>query len=169
MITIYQRHIAELVLSQAASAKVLSGGPSVPMPLTIDQSLAQLERKVEHFEAKQAARDAETLANGPSDGPSDGPLRRPKWWTRGMLLSSVVESGGDHRRAAAKLLLGGSPLAIAAAEAYRLEMGFVAEKVSSYHDFPIASCEFLIFIERQQVGLEKLLSEYNERRELVEI
>jgi hypothetical protein len=166
IITIYQRHIAELVLSQAASAKVLSGGPSVPMPLTIDQSLAQLERKVEHFEAKQAARDAETFANGPSDGP----LRRPKWWTRGMLLSSVVESGGDHRRAAAKLLHGGSPLAIASAEAYRLEMGFVAKKVSSYHEFTIVRCDFLIiFIERQQVGLEKLLSEYKEQRELVEI
>jgi hypothetical protein len=139
------------------------------MPLTIDQSLTQLERKVEHFEAKQATRDAETLANGPSDGPSDGPLRRPKWWTRGMLLSSVVESGGNHRRAAAKLLHGGSPLVIAAAEAYRLEMGFVAEKVSSYHDFTIVSCDFLIFIERQQVGLEKLLFEYKEQRELVEI
>jgi hypothetical protein len=68
------------------------------------------------------------------------------------------------------LLHGGSPLAIASAEAYRLEMGFVAKKVSSYHEFTIVRCDFLIiFIERQQVGLEKLLSEYKEQRELVEI
>lgn len=59
-----------------------------------------------------------------------------------MLLAALVESGGDHRKAAAKLAQADELAAVA----YRAEMSFVAEAV----------------------GLEALLADHNAQRRAAE-
>lgn len=49
----------------------------------------------------------------------------PPWWSRGAIVASLIESGGDYRKAAAKLLQENETTALA----YRSEMTFVAEAV----------------------------------------
>jgi len=68
-----------------------------------------------------------------------------------MLLASLVESGGDRRKATAKLCRGGAKRSAGenreAARTYRAEMAFVAEHVK----------------------LEALLAEHNAQRQLAEL
>ncbi len=59
-----------------------------------------------------------------------------------MVLAALVECGGDHRKAAAKLVQADELAAVA----YRVEMGFVAEAV----------------------GLEALLADHNAQRRAAE-
>jgi hypothetical protein len=136
--------------------------------LTVEQRLAALERAVAHFHAKAQAADTFDSGSSSSTGGAaeaafseeEAQLARlspsaraakTRWWTRGMLLASLVESGGDGRKAAAKLCRGASRKSAgenkAAAEMYRFEMKFVADKV----------------------GLEALLAEHNAQRQLAEL
>jgi hypothetical protein len=153
---------------QAFQQASREGIPGLQAPLSIDQRLAALEKKVAHFAAKQdaasplpaPASNASAAAGSGSGALAASPgafaaKRAARWWGRGVLLAALVESGGDVQRAAAKLCQGSGSASggnrgggsVLAAEAYRAEMMFVAEAVK----------------------LVKLLADHNELLQLTEL
>ena len=115
--------------------------PNARLPLSIEQRLAALQKKVAHFAVKRSAAAATSSRAGgrhPGEGAASRATERTaaKWWDRGMLLAALVESNGDVRRAAARLCQGCSTSSnggdkggehVLVAEDYRAEMRFVAE------------------------------------------
>ena len=152
--------------AQATGGGEGGGGGRVPrrqpMPLSIEQRLVALDKKVAHFVAKRSAAAAAAASDESNNttitsvNPSSPSAKRAvRWWDRGLLLAALVESGGDVRRAAAKLCQGSGSASggdkgngsLLAAEAYRAEMRFVAESVE----------------------LVKMLAEHNELLQLTEM
>ena len=88
-------------------------------PLTLEERLAKLGEYVAHSEDSSVAASCGTASS------SFRMLR-----SRGMLLASLVESGGNWKKAAAKLCQKDSKLKLEAISiAFRSEMEFVAEHV----------------------------------------
>jgi hypothetical protein len=86
-------------------------------PLTLEERLAKLGEYVAHSEDSSFAASCGTASS------SFRMLR-----SRGMLLASLVESGGNWKKAAAKLCQKDSKLKLEAISiAFRSEMEFVAE------------------------------------------
>jgi len=146
-------------MSSGGEGGTKSAVSNQPMPLSIEQRIVALDKKVAHFVAKRSAAAVAAADNNnanDSANPSSPSARRTlRWWDRGLLLAALVESGGDVRRAAAKLCQGSGSASggdkgngsVLAAEAYRAEMRFVAESVE----------------------IVKMLAEHNELLQLTEM
>mmetsp|Transcript_78133 Transcript_78133/g.156387 ORF Transcript_78133/g.156387 Transcript_78133/m.156387 type:complete len:263 (+) Transcript_78133:44-832(+) len=154
------QQLESLADSEALGGDV-GGGTVRKSPLTIERRLAALERAIEfHHDKELASADQAAPASAAASisevktteeglaamtNASLDHAATVRWWTRGMLLASFVECGGDWRKAAAKLCGSGSKRNAsdnkATAEMYRTEMAFVAK----------------------HVGLEALLEKHNQK------
>ena len=117
------QQLESLADSEALGGDV-GGGTVRKSPLTIERRLAALERAIEfHHDKELASADQAAPASAAASisevktteeglasmtNASLDHAAAVRWWTRGMLLASFVECGGDWRKTTAKLCGSGS-------------------------------------------------------------